>query len=53
MEIETNANPLRSGGGKLPYLQIGSDKFVGYKEIKRVLDLEVSGQCKKLKTNKK
>ncbi|EDW34588.1 GL21498 [Drosophila persimilis] len=40
MDVETNANPLRSGAGKLPYLQIGNDKFVGYSQIKRVLDLE-------------
>lgn len=56
MEIDTNGNPLRSGGGKLPYLQIGNDKFIGYKEIKRVLDLEVSDQCrnpKAKKTNRK
>ncbi|EDW81000.1 uncharacterized protein Dwil_GK11255 [Drosophila willistoni] len=40
MDVETNANPLRSGAGKLPYLQVGNEKFVGYRQIKRVLDLE-------------
>ncbi|XP_037953386.1 metaxin-1 homolog isoform X2 [Teleopsis dalmanni] len=36
----TNANPLKSGAGKLPYLQIGNQKFVGYGNIKKVLDKE-------------
>ncbi|XP_058986527.1 metaxin-1 homolog [Musca domestica] len=38
--IETNSNPLRSGAGKLPYLQIGDEKFVGYRQIKKLLDKE-------------
>uniref|UniRef100_D3TQU2 Translocase of outer mitochondrial membrane complex subunit TOM37 n=1 Tax=Glossina morsitans morsitans TaxID=37546 RepID=D3TQU2_GLOMM len=38
--IETYGNPLRSGAGKLPYLQIGIEKFVGYKQIKQLLDKE-------------
>lgn len=42
MTIETNSNPLRSGAGKLPYLQIGNEKFVGYRQIKKLLDKEVS-----------
>ncbi|XP_030373726.1 metaxin-1 homolog isoform X2 [Scaptodrosophila lebanonensis] len=40
MGVQTNTNPLRSGAGKLPYLQIGNEKFVGYRQIKRVLDVE-------------
>ncbi|XP_013111396.1 metaxin-1 homolog [Stomoxys calcitrans] len=40
VEIETNSNPLRSGAGKLPYLQIGDEKFVGYRQIKKLLDRE-------------
>lgn len=45
MTIETNSNPLRSGAGKLPYLQIGNEKFVGYRQIKKLLDKEVSKRC--------
>jgi len=44
MDVQTSSNPLRSGAGKLPYLQIGNQKFAGYRQIKRVLDLEVSEQ---------
>ncbi|EDW96674.1 metaxin-1 homolog isoform X1 [Drosophila yakuba] len=40
MDVQTSSNPLRSGAGKLPYLQIGNQKFAGYRQIKRVLDLE-------------
>ncbi|KAH8242803.1 hypothetical protein KR032_002258 [Drosophila birchii] len=40
MDVQTSANPLRSGAGKLPYLQIGNQKYPGYRQIKRVLDLE-------------
>ncbi|KAH8358693.1 hypothetical protein KR093_001724, partial [Drosophila rubida] len=53
VDIETNSNPLRSGAGKLPYLQIGNDKFIGYKEIKRVLDLEGYPVDAKLSTKQK
>lgn len=44
--IETNSNPLRSGTGKLPYLQIGNEKFVGYRKIKALLDKEVRPMSK-------
>ncbi|XP_055850133.1 metaxin-1 homolog [Episyrphus balteatus] len=40
VKIETNSNPLRSGSGKLPYLQIGNQKIVGYRQIKELLDKE-------------
>lgn len=50
MEVQTSSNPLRSGTGKLPYLQIGNDKFAGYRQIKRVLDREVSAESQARKT---
>lgn len=42
--IETNSSPFRSGAGKLPYLEIGNEKFIGYRHIKKLLDKEVSGE---------
>lgn len=52
MEVQTSSNPLRSGAGKLPYLQIGNDKFAGYRQIKRVLDREVSAESRARKNKK-
>ncbi|XP_036341850.1 metaxin-1 homolog [Rhagoletis pomonella] len=40
LQIDTNANPMRSSTGKLPYLQIGNKRFCGYRQIKKVLDKE-------------
>ncbi|KAM7363141.1 metaxin-1 homolog [Cochliomyia hominivorax] len=51
--IETNSNPLRSGAGKLPYLQIGNEKFVGYRHIKKLLDKEGYAIDAKLKLKDK
>ncbi|TMW52356.1 hypothetical protein DOY81_002523 [Sarcophaga bullata] len=51
--IETNSNPLRSGAGKLPYMQIGNEKFVGYRKIKKFLDKEGYPVDVKLKLHEK
>ncbi|XP_067624071.1 metaxin-1 homolog [Eurosta solidaginis] len=40
LQIDTNANPMRSSTGKLPYVQIGNKRFCGYREIKNLLDKE-------------
>lgn len=36
----TKCNPFYSSEGKLPYLQIGSEQFVGYEKIKAVIEKE-------------
>lgn len=38
IKIDLKGNPFRSGDGKLPYLQIADKKFVGYQQIKALLD---------------
>jgi len=40
VRIDHKGNPFSSGEGKLPYLEIGNKKYVGYKKIKQILDSE-------------
>lgn len=42
IKIDLNGSPIRSGNGKLPYLQIGQHKYVGYQKIKELMDRGVN-----------